>query len=199
MKLAFNFETVEVTEFGVGRDEAGKQTFRLVPVDEDVQDALGEMAAATWDAMQELTDAPPAYEASEKHESSEYVHVPLNDDLAVQLRRLHEATNIPMRAAALSDPSTVFCYFARMSDKKGRRLTAVRRATQFKGLLKSRVIRLTTDALKLVAGKVFKLDNDFDLLIDGVNVHILRPSGFEFVGKLQDAVLAAAPDNITVS
>jgi len=61
------------------------------------------------------------------------------------------------------------------------------------------VIRLTTDALKLVAGKVFKLDNDFDLLIDGVNVHILRPSGFEFVGKLQDAVLAAAPDNITVS
>ena len=61
MKLAFNFETVEVTEFGVGRDEAGKQTFRLVPVDEDVQDALGEMAAATWDAMQELTDAPPAY------------------------------------------------------------------------------------------------------------------------------------------
>ncbi len=43
---------------------------------------------------------------------------------------------------------------------------------------------------------MFKLDADFDLLIDSTNVHILRPSGFEFVGKLQEAVLAAAPENV---
>jgi hypothetical protein len=43
---------------------------------------------------------------------------------------------------------------------------------------------------------VFKLDNDFDLLIDSANVHILRPSGFEFAGKLQQAILDAVPNNI---
>jgi len=43
---------------------------------------------------------------------------------------------------------------------------------------------------------VFKLDTDFDFLIDSANVHILRPSAFEFAGNLQDAVLAAVPQNI---
>lgn len=101
-----------------------------------------------------------------------------------------------MDSAALSDPATVFCYFARLTDERGRRLTALRRATQFKGVLKSRLIRLVSDALKLVEDRVFKLDSDFDLLIDSRNVHVLRPSGFEFAGRLQEAVLEAVPKNI---
>jgi hypothetical protein len=84
-----------------------------------------------------------------------------------------------------------------MTDGKGRRLTSLRRATQFKGLLKSRLIRLTTNALKLVEDRVFKLDSDFDLLIDSKRVHILRPSGFEFAGRLQTAILDAVPKNVT--
>jgi hypothetical protein len=83
-----------------------------------------------------------------------------------------------------------------MTDKQGRRLTAIRRATQFKGILKSRLIQLVTDALRIIEDRVFKLDSDFDILIDDAKVHILRPSGFEFVGKLQGAVLAAAPENV---
>src|SRR5690606_6754943 len=39
---------------------------------------------------------------------------------------------------------------------------------------------------------------DFDLLVDSANVHILRPSGFEFAGKLQQAILDAVPENIKV-
>jgi hypothetical protein len=34
-------------------------------------------------------------------------------------------------------------------------------------------------------------------MIDSQNIHILRPSGFEFTGKLKEAVLAAVPQNIT--
>ncbi len=44
--------------------------------------------------------------------------------------------------------------------------------------------------------KVFKLDNDFDMLADDEGVSILRPSGFEFVGQLKEAILAAAPANV---
>lgn len=196
MKLDFAFEKVSVTEFGVGRDDGDEQTFYLLPVDGDVQGALHEMVTATWEAMQNLTASPPRYEPSEKHGSSEYLHLPLNDDLAASIRDLHEAANLPLDASALAEPEAVFCYFAQMTDGKGRRLTALRRATQFKGVLKSRLIRLVTDALKLVEDKVFRLDGDFDLLVDAKSIHILRPSGFEFAGKLQEAVLQAVPTNI---
>jgi hypothetical protein len=196
MALAFDFQSVTVTEFGVGRDEPGRQAFTLVPVDTSVQAALQKMVSDTWDAMMRLTDVPPEYEPAEKHASAEYVVAPLDDDLATALRQLHQAANLPMSAAALSDPKEVFCYFVRMTDSRGRRLTGVRRATQFKGVFKSHLMRLVTDALRLIEDRVFKLDSDFDLLIDDTTVHILRPSGFEFVGQLQAAVLAAAPTNV---
>jgi hypothetical protein len=99
---------------------------------------------------------------------------------------------------ALSDPVDVFCYFARLADEKQRHLTALRRATQFKGVIKSRnhLVRMLDDTLKIIEDTVFKLDNDFDLLVDNANIHILRPSGFEFACKLQQAILDAVPENI---
>lgn len=54
------------------------------------------------------------------------------------------------------------------------------------------------DTLKIIDDTVFRLDNDFDVLVDSANVHILRPSGFEFAGKLQQAILDAVPENIKV-
>ena len=197
MPLAFDLQSVTVIEFGVGRDEDQGQSFTLVPVDTSVQTALVEMARDTWNAMVKLDNAPPEYEPSEKHASPEYLVVPLDSDLATALRQLHQAENIPLSAAALSDPKDVFCYFARMTDGAGRRLTAIRRATQFKGVLHSRgLIRFLDDTLRIIGENVFRLDSDFDLLVDSDTVHILRPSGFEFVGQLQEAVLAAAPMNV---
>lgn len=196
MKLDFDIENVTATEFGVGRDEGNGQTFVSLPVDADVQKALREIVSATWQAMQKDTDDPSRYEPSEKHGGTEYLHLPLNDDLAASIGELHGAVNLMLDAGALADPDTVFCYFARMADKKGHRLTALRRATQFKGVLKSRLLRFVTDALKLIEDRVFKLDSDFDLLVDSKNVHILRPSGFEFAGQLQDAILEAVPKNV---
>jgi Kiwa KwaB-like protein len=196
MKLAFNVGKVTVTEFGVGRDDGNGQAFVAVPVDADVQAALREMVDATWDAMQKDENGPAKYEPSEKHGSAEYLYLPLGDDLASSVRELHEAANLDIDTNALADTSDVFCYFARMTDNRKQRLTALRRATQFKGVLKSRLLRFVTDSLKLIEDRVFKLDADFDLLIDSANVHILRPSGFEFAGELQQAILDAVPENI---
>ncbi len=196
MKLEFDIGSVMVTEFGVGRDDGDGQVFVAVPVDADVQGALGEMVQATWDAMQNDEDGAAKYEPSEKHGSTEYLYLPLTDAMASSVRELHEATNLNIEAGALDEPADVFCYFARLTDKKKRRLTALRRASQFKGVLKKRLIRFVSDSLKLIEDSVFKLDSDFDLLIDSANVHILRPSGFEFAGKLQQAILEAVPKNI---
>jgi hypothetical protein len=198
MKLAFDLDDVTVTEFGVGREDRNGQSFVAVPVDAGVQAALREMVQATWDAMQKDGDGPAKYEPSEKHGNTEYLYLPLDDELAASVRELHEAANLDIDATALSDPTDVFYYFTRLTDKKRRHLTALRRATQFKGVLKSRnrLIRMVDDTLKIIEDSVFKLDNDFDLLVDGTNVHILRPSGFEFAGKLQRAILDAVPENI---
>ena len=196
MNLDFDFNSIKITEFGVGRDDGNAQSFCCVVVDGNVQVVLREVAAFTWNAMRQSSEAPAMYNPSEKYASVEYVQLPLDHDLAKKMRELHQAHNLPIDITALSDPAKVFCYFARMTDNQGRHLTALRRATQFKGIFKSRLIRLVTDALKLIEDHVFKLDNDFDLLIDANYVHIFWPSGFEFAGKLQDAVLAAVSQNV---
>jgi hypothetical protein len=196
MKVDFDLDNVAVTEFGVGRDDHNGQTFVAVPIDTDVQDVLHAMVAGTWQAMQDSSESGPAtYEPSEKHGSVEYRYLPLNDELVSSIRQVHEAANLPLDTNALADPSAVFCYFARLTDETGRHLTGLRRAAQFKGILKKRLVRIVMDSLQLIEDSVFKLDIDFDLLVDTTNVHILHPSGFEFLGKLQEAVVASVQKN----
>ena len=101
-----------------------------------------------------------------------------------------------MDVAALAAPQRIVSYFARFTDGVDRRLTATRRATQFKGVLKSRLIRVFDDSLKIVEDDIFKLDNDFDLLVDSDSTHIWRPSAFEFMGALKQAILDAVPTNV---
>lgn len=196
MTLEFDLQDVAVTEFGIGRDDGDGQVFVAVPVDADVQAALREMVQATWDAMQAHEDGPVPYEPSEKHAPTEYLTVPIEDDLAEAIRQLHEAAMLDFASNALTEPGNLFGYFARLTDKRGRRLTALRRATQFKGVLKKRLIRLVSDSMRLIEDRVFKLDNDFDLLVDTSQVHILRPSGFEFAGRLQQVILESVPKNM---
>ena len=43
MTLNFNFESIQSTDFGVGRDDDAGETFSLIPIDGNVQDALDEM------------------------------------------------------------------------------------------------------------------------------------------------------------
>ena len=200
-ELAFDLDNISHIEFGVGLDDEVGRSFVTVPADEHVQAALREIASATWDAVKKQSaDGIGQYEPSEKHASTECLYLPLNDELATTVRDLHQATNLSVDVTALSTPETMFCYFARFTDTNSRRLTALRRASQFKGVVKSknRLARVLDDTLEIVGDTVFKLDNDFDLLADQHNVYILRPSGFEFTGRLTQAVLAAVPGNINV-
>lgn len=198
MTIAFDFDQVRTVEFGIGRDGKTTRTFCSMPIDKEVGGALQEMAKTTSAELVKQTKTPPGYEPSEKHENVEYLILPLNDDLADSLRGLYQASNLPSDAHALDDPTRIFCYFARFTDKQGRHLTGLRRAVKFKGVLKNRLVHLVTDALKLIEDKVFKLDTNFDLLIDKDHIHILHPAAFEFAGQLQQAVMGAVPDNIAL-
>ena len=87
MTLDFDMGNVTVTEFGVGRDDGNGQAFVAVPVDADVQGALREMVQATWDEMQVHEDGPAKYEPSEKHGSTEYLYLPLDDGSYFEIGR----------------------------------------------------------------------------------------------------------------
>lgn len=194
MPLAFDLTTISVIEFGVGRDMDSGAEFVLIPTDEDIKAALQDMASQTAEALSKHDEV--AFAPAEKYDSVENVVTATNGEYAGILANLHRAQMLPMLATALSDPEHIFCYFAKLTSTDGRRLTCVRRATQFKGILKSRLIQVVTDALKIVEERTFKLDNDYDLLIDDDNIHILRASGFVVLSGIEGVVLAAVPQNI---
>lgn len=199
MRINFDFEQIDVTEFGVGRDfgNGDEPDFTFVPVDVGVQNALCAMAQLTWRFMQDAGD-PQLYEPSDKHGSVEYLYLPLDNEMATSLRDLHQAVNLPIYGGVMNYPKDMFCYFARLTDKHQNKLTGLHRASYFKGILKQKghLIRFLDDTMQIVEDNIFKLDNDFDLLIDDTAVHILRPSGFEFAGKLQQAILDAVKENV---
>jgi hypothetical protein len=198
MALSFSFDSVQHIEFGVGYETNGEEHFSLVPVDQDVQAALQEMATNTWRAMQDSDREPAEYEPSEKYASVEHVYMATDSDFAVRVNNLHTAANLPSNGDALDNPAALFCYFARMVDARSGRLTAVRRASQFKGIVKKRLVQFVTDALKLVEDNTFKLDEEFDFLVDRNRIHILHPSGFESIAELQGAIREAVPANVEI-
>ena len=197
MKPGFDINGAEFVEFGVGLDEGKNERFDLVPVDSTVQAVLKQMAIVTRDEMHEVRPNATAYEPSEKYDSPEHLFVPTDDDMASRFKQIHTASNIQPEATALADPSKIFCYFARFKFRRDKKhLTAVRRATSFKGILKSPLIRFFGESLRIVEEQTFKLDHDFDVLVDDDRVYILRPAGFEFVGQLDAEIAKAVPGNI---
>jgi len=137
MSAQFDTTTAQLIEFGVGFEDKQGEHYCLVPIDDEIQGALREMVVTTRGELKEAGGRRVLYEPSEKHGGKENLRLPLNDDFAANIRAIHEANNLPMEPRALSIPENVFCYFARMSDGKGHRLTAIRRATAFKGVLKT--------------------------------------------------------------
>jgi len=196
MKPEFDLEKINVIEFGVGLND-GDYPFVSVPVDRDVQSALRDMVSTTWNAMEQDAENLRQYEPSEKYRSNEPLYMPANDQMAQPLLDLHKANNLPIQTGVLAEPDAIFCYFVRLTDNRKRRLTALRRATHFKGVLSKRLIQFVTDTWKLVEDNIFKLDSDFDLLIDSKYLFIRRPSAFESMGKLKQAILDAVPANVT--
>ncbi|MCO7245838.1 Kiwa anti-phage protein KwaB-like domain-containing protein [Halomonas sp. Mc5H-6] len=199
MPIVLDFNNLDVVEFGFGM-ETENRGFVQVPVGEDVQSSLVEMVKQTKDEMEKIGDAPSNYEPSEKYSTIEFLTLPLDDGLVENLKRFHDAVNIEEDAGAFDHMEDCFAYYTKVSDINGNRVTAVRRSTQFKTLIKKRnkLVRNVDNTLQVLGDSVFKLDNDFDFLIQNGSIYILRPSGLEFTAQLQEAVMAAVPDNIEV-
>ena len=198
MNLNFDIENVETTEFGVGRNIGSDRTFAVVPIHLGVQTTLQGMVAGTCQKMEASVESPSTFNPAEKYASEEYLTLPIDDDLALRLRTLHEAPNLTIADDYLDWMTKCFCYFARLWDADGKQLTALRRATQFKGALnkQNRILSLGSDALRVVDGPIFQLNADFDVVVDADTVHIIHPNSFKLLGQIEEAIAEAVPQNV---
>ena len=198
MNLNFDIANVEITEFGVGRRIASERRYAAIPVDLGVQTTLQGMVAATRQKMEASGEPPSIFDPAEKYASEEYLTLPVDDDLALRLRTLHETPNLTIDADYLDWMTKCFCYFARLWDRDGKQLTALRRATQFKGALnkQNRILSLGTDALRIVDGPIFQLNAHFDVVVDSDTVHIIHPNSFKLLGQIEEAIAEAIPRNV---
>lgn len=198
--LQFDLEKIKAIDFGVGFQGQERKDFFNVPIDNSVYSALSEMVEATrnsiQDAIQDSDQELRRYDPSEKYSANEYLFLPIGDEMGQKLFDLHEAARLPNDNRALSQLSDIICYYARFTDNQGRRLTAIRKAQYFKGDLRKKLIAWNDDTLKLVESKLFRLDSDFDLIIDSEYLHIWRVGSFESLGDLKEVILNSVLNNV---
>jgi len=107
---------------------------------------------------------------------------------------LYDEEGWPVNVRVLREPTRIAYYFVVFRDAHRRKLIGVRQATQFKGIVKSRLIRIVDDSLILIPDDVFKLDREFDFVITGEHIYILRPVGFERIAEIEEFVSARAQE-----
>ena len=196
--MNFDFDAGSTVTFGVCVRSKGDVDFLEVPADKGLDQNLRDMVRSTWDKLHDVADAPDIYEPADDTSGRRHLTVPMDNDAVALFRDIHEADQFdPGGAVLISRHRQVFCYFARLVDDNGDRLTGMRQSTDFKGVLryKGRLLRIAGDTLHMVEDDIFKLDHEFDLLIASDELRVLRPAGFETMGQLQQAIKEAVPRN----
>src|SRR5205814_7150472 len=102
------------------------------------------------------------FELSEKYSAQESLIAPLDADAMAHILAIYNEEGWPLNSNALRTPAAISYYFAVFRDARRRKLLGVRRASQFKGIVKSRLIQLVDDSVTMVGDHVFKLDHQFD-------------------------------------
>ena len=148
--------------------------------------------------MQGNTNGPEIFDPSEQYPGSKYVYVSLDDYELTLLKGVHFASNVPIGSDFMKNARRNFCYFVRLQDDQGRFLTAFRRTSQFSGSLTKKhvLVRMLFDTLAIERDNLFRIENDFDILIDSKFVHIWKPQGFVTLGNLNHEILGAVRVNI---
>ena len=193
--------SIRSVQFGVCLNRAEGEEYVIVPEDRTVQDALKDMVKATAERIGCFPDANalPLYEHSEKYAAKEPLRYAIQDeDTDTVPVQLFNAANLDTHNAGLAEPTDISFYFGICKDAQNRKILAIRRAVQFKGVLKAkgRLIRWLDDTMKVVEDDVFKLDEDFDYLVTSDEIYILRPNNFVYTADLMDRVLAKSEENI---
>lgn len=196
--MSFAYYDPANIQFGVCRGPLMGGDCVLVPVHNNVKRLLQDMVNATREGMtvDGSTSKIPQFELSQEYGSGSRAVLPLSNRLASDFRQFYNRENLPIDAEALTEPQTVSAYFCIWHDRADNKLIAIKRASQFKAVLRARLIRLIDDSLHAVDDKIFKLDSDFDVLIVDGRVYIHSVPAFEQLADLDKQIKMAAVENI---
>lgn len=195
MRSDFDFASIKSVEFCVCVDEGEEYENYLIPCDQNVQKALTAMLVATVNELEEQENPiTQHFEMSEKYAPKEALVADLSVEEMVTISELYAEEGWDVNADALQHPQNIPYYFVVFRDSRKRKIVGVRRATQFKGVVKRRLIRLIDDSLRMVGDNLFRLDNEFDFLITRQHAYILHPVGFERVAEIEEWVSAKAQE-----
>lgn len=185
-----NFQNIE---FGICCIVDGEETIRRVPINDSVKEALNEMRDVFYSIYSKDDSNAELFQASERYTSTEKLTATLNNENLRSLSELYNHNNIPVMDINLSEiANNIVYYFAIFRLQNGTKQIAVKRPSQFKGLLKKTLLRFIDDTLQVVPDDVFKLDNDFDFIIHENKIEILHPTGFTFIANIEDEILRTA-------
>lgn len=191
------FEDFRSIEFGICSIIDGQEIIARIPIDDSVRNSLVEMHNTFYDTYLAMEGDPEIFEASEKYAATEKLTIALNHENLNSLRTLYNQRNIPVSEIALSEiANSITYYFAIYRHRNNTKQIAIKRPSQFKGLLKkhNRLMQLIDDTLQVVTDDVFKLDNDFDFIIHQNEIDILHPTGFTFIANIDEEILRTAAD-----
>jgi hypothetical protein len=183
-------------EFGICSLINQEHIINLIPIDQSVRDSLLMMHVEFYNTYFRIADDPRLFEPSEKYAQTEKLFIPLTSyDSLTEFDNLHKRSNIPVSDVNLNVIArNIVYYFAVFHYTGGRKQVGIKRPSQFKGLLSRRnhLIRLVDDTLHIIPDDVFKLDNDFDFVINDDTIDILHPTGFIFLADIEEAILSSA-------
>lgn len=183
MRNEFGFDRIRSVEFCVHHSDV-RENF-LIPSQRNVQEALKDVLEATAHQIESIDGGMAEYEFSEKYASREALVSRLDTPEMGSIHALYDEEGWAINLAALQNPGRISYYFAVFRDDQNRKLLGVRRATQFKGIVKSHLVSFLNDSLTMVDDRVFKLDHEFDFLITDRHVYILHPNGFESIAAIE--------------
>lgn len=179
-------------EFGLAFIIDNEQVVFRIPVDLTVKSSLVEMRDEFF-RQYGFEENPEQFSPSEKYGSSEVLIADLNSEYLHSIRELFYLEQIPISSQNLSQiQNSISFYFAIFTSQDGSKEMGVKRPAQFKGLLskKNRLMRMVDDTLEIIPDDIFKLDNDFDFIVDSNDrVMILHPTGFIFISDMEEVIL----------
>lgn len=189
-----------VTLVGYFEAAGGQQKRHVqIPIAPEVQDELKVMLDLTLLklGLPQSAGQLPDFSPAEKYSGEEPCKLPLATDYMADVAAVLSLQNLPSNTNALQAIDELRYYYAIFSDNQGRSLYTFRRAGTFKGVTKSKLAFIQNGLLTMVEGNIFRLDSDFDYVVDSQTIYVLRHSGFEFTTNVHVQMLQAAGNNAT--
>lgn len=168
----------------------------MVPVASEVQDALKSMVGETMREWATMDGNWVPFEYAEQYPVKAKLRADHSIDEFDKIRDLYGILNPPIETNLFDYKYDINYYLVIYELKSGGRIVGVRRASGLKALLsaRNRIVQFIDDSLTSLDQDVFKLDSEFDFVIDAEYVYILHSSGFESIAEVDSKTLNRAKE-----